>query len=267
MVLHDISDDAEAIKVPTSTARAQILLEDNLNVRNVAVVPQWLEELVPKAHGNKIQHDLLTQVVVDAKKLVFREERRGGGIQFCEGLAVATERFLQDQPRGSSNCAGLFLHAPGDVGKDGGRNGQEKYPVARASALQPLEVLVQACKALGLVVGTSEEGTSLQELGLVLSPDVHALLLQESLQVHSGTAVPHDIRCLGQQRSIGAAEHELVECGIEFLPCQISRCSEENDRHWSHHVNGAWRHVGDLQCLGRPRHVVVVRRVGCRRLA
>ena len=74
MVLHDVSDDAKLIKVPATALRAERLLEDNLHVCNVLVVPAGGDEAICEAHDQHVLHQLLAQVVVYPVQLLFWEE-------------------------------------------------------------------------------------------------------------------------------------------------------------------------------------------------
>jgi hypothetical protein len=86
VVLHDVADDAEAIKVAAAAARAEVLLERDLDGRDVVLsaptpsfssargstgatkdapvhlVPDRLEDLVGEAQRHEVEHDLLAEV-------------------------------------------------------------------------------------------------------------------------------------------------------------------------------------------------------------
>lgn len=82
MVLHDIPDDAELIKVAAAALSAEGLLEDNLDIGYVLVVPTGGDEAVGKAHDQHVLHQLLAQVVVYPVELLLREQPVVGSTYF-----------------------------------------------------------------------------------------------------------------------------------------------------------------------------------------
>ena len=75
MVLHDIANDTEFIKVPTAAFGAERLLEGDLNIVNVIAIPGSAEEFVAESQDKQVLDHLLAQVVVDTKDLLFRPVR------------------------------------------------------------------------------------------------------------------------------------------------------------------------------------------------
>lgn len=70
MVLHNITDDTELVKVPPTALSAKRLLEGDLHVVDVIPVPGRAEELVTKSQDQDILHHLLAQVMVNAEDLL-----------------------------------------------------------------------------------------------------------------------------------------------------------------------------------------------------
>ena len=69
MILHDVADDAERVKVAATTAQSEVLLEDDLYRLDVLAVPCRLEELISPAQRRDIEDDLLADVMIDAVDL------------------------------------------------------------------------------------------------------------------------------------------------------------------------------------------------------
>lgn len=68
--MHDISNDAELVKVSTSTFGAKGFLEGNLNIVDVVSVPCGSEERVSKSENQDVLDHLLTKVVVNSEQLL-----------------------------------------------------------------------------------------------------------------------------------------------------------------------------------------------------
>lgn len=71
MVLHDITDDAELVKVPTSAFGTKRLLEGDLDVVDVIAVPGCSQELVTESQNQQVLDHLLSEIVVDTEDLLF----------------------------------------------------------------------------------------------------------------------------------------------------------------------------------------------------
>jgi hypothetical protein len=70
MVLHDIADDAEFVKVTTTALRAEGLFERDLNVVDVVTVPSGTEEGVTKSKNENVLDHLLAKIVIDTEELI-----------------------------------------------------------------------------------------------------------------------------------------------------------------------------------------------------
>ena len=66
MVLHDITDDAELIEVAPSPFGAKRLLEGDLDVGNVVMIPGGPKERVGKTQDQHVLHQLLPKVVINS---------------------------------------------------------------------------------------------------------------------------------------------------------------------------------------------------------
>ncbi len=74
MVLHDVTNDTEFVKVASATLSSKRLLECDDNGGYVVTVPGGPEKSVPESDGHQILHHLLAQVVINSVKLFFFEE-------------------------------------------------------------------------------------------------------------------------------------------------------------------------------------------------
>src|SRR5690606_24291928 len=70
VVLHDVADDAELVKVAAAALGAEGLLEDDLDVVDVVAVPGGAEEGVSEPEDEQVLDHLLAEIVVDAVELL-----------------------------------------------------------------------------------------------------------------------------------------------------------------------------------------------------
>ena len=66
VILHDISDDAKLVEVSPPPLCAKRLLEGDLHVADVLVIPDGPQERVGESQHQHVLHQLLPQVVVDS---------------------------------------------------------------------------------------------------------------------------------------------------------------------------------------------------------
>ena len=65
MVLHDVPDDSELVKVSASSLGPERLLEADDHGGDVVAVPRWTEQHVGEAQRHQVLDHLLAQVVVN----------------------------------------------------------------------------------------------------------------------------------------------------------------------------------------------------------
>lgn len=70
MVLHDITNDTELVKVAPATLGTKGLLEGDLDVVDVVSVPRGAEERVAKSKNQNVLDHLLAQVVVNSEQFL-----------------------------------------------------------------------------------------------------------------------------------------------------------------------------------------------------
>lgn len=130
MVLHNIANDSELIKISTATLSSKRFFERDFYCCNVLTVPCRVEEYISEANGHQILNHFFPQVMIDSVKLIFGEQRSqmisqdlgAGGIS-SEGLlynhscpssktinkhefekSLQQLRSLTDQPYSSLEC-------------------------------------------------------------------------------------------------------------------------------------------------------------------
>mmetsp|Transcript_65839 Transcript_65839/g.129747 ORF Transcript_65839/g.129747 Transcript_65839/m.129747 type:complete len:218 (+) Transcript_65839:1634-2287(+) len=90
-------------------------------------------------------------------------------------------------------------------------------------------MLAEVLKALLLIIGTAEVCALFEKSLLLIAFYVDTLLGQEFAEVHMRAAKPHNARCAWNQWSIRTTIHQLIQCGIQFLPGQVSRGPKDHD--------------------------------------
>ena len=67
MILHDISDNSELVKVSSATLGSEWFLECDGDAGDMISVPCGSEDHVAKPQTDQILHHLFTQIVIDSK--------------------------------------------------------------------------------------------------------------------------------------------------------------------------------------------------------
>ena len=73
MVLHDISNDSNIVKVAATSFCAEWLFESDLHVCNVLTTPRCAEEGICEPEDEEIFDHFLSEVMIDAEGLVSME--------------------------------------------------------------------------------------------------------------------------------------------------------------------------------------------------
>ena len=76
MVLYDVSDDADLVKVASSIVGTDVLLERNQDGLNVLSAPHGLKARVRPAQRGQIEDHFLPEVVIEAEELALAEVLR-----------------------------------------------------------------------------------------------------------------------------------------------------------------------------------------------
>lgn len=66
VILHDIPDDAELIKVSSASFGPKGFLEGNLNIADVLVIPYGPQKSICKSQYQHILHELFAQIMVNS---------------------------------------------------------------------------------------------------------------------------------------------------------------------------------------------------------
>ena len=74
MVLDDVPSRTDSIVVAGSPTNTDVFGHGDLNVVDIATVPQRFEQLVREAQRQKVLHRLLAKIVVDAEHGTRRED-------------------------------------------------------------------------------------------------------------------------------------------------------------------------------------------------
>ena len=141
MVLDHVTQRARAIVIAAAVLYADLFGDCNLDVIDVATVPDWLEEGIGEAEGQDVLDSLLTEIMVDAVNLAFLECLEQGTIEGAGKIQVAPKGFFYNQARtlavvgemGQTQIVGNGLH-------NRGRGSKVKYTLSMISPgfIQPV---------------------------------------------------------------------------------------------------------------------------------
>jgi hypothetical protein len=124
VVLHDISDDTNVVKVATSTFGTEGFLEGDLHRGDVLVVPDPTEQFVTESQNQQVLDHFFTQVVVDSVDFVFGEQWGDLLLQFTVGGQVTAKRLFNDDSELTVLRVDELLDLLTDGVEDGRRQGQ-----------------------------------------------------------------------------------------------------------------------------------------------
>ncbi len=94
VVLHDVADDAELVKVPATPLGAERLLERDLDVIDVVAVPGRAQERVAESQDENVLDHLLAEIVIDTEELIFLPVGFKRLLELPGARQVLSERFL-----------------------------------------------------------------------------------------------------------------------------------------------------------------------------
>lgn len=98
MVLHNVPNDTEIIKITSTALRSKWFLERDQNRCHIVPVPCWAENLITEPNGHQILNHFLSQVVIYTVQLLLVEQLRQMGTQSVRALRIPSEGFLNDDP-------------------------------------------------------------------------------------------------------------------------------------------------------------------------
>jgi len=93
MVLQHVARGAAAVVITAARADAEFFGDGDLDVVDVAAVPQGLEDRVGETQDEQILDGLLAEVVVDAEDLRLAEVARGDGVEVDGGSRSLPKGF------------------------------------------------------------------------------------------------------------------------------------------------------------------------------
>ena len=206
VVLHDVADDAELVKVAAAALGAEGLLEDDLDVVDVVAVPGGAEERVAEPQDQQVLDHLLAQVVVDAVQLVLGPVGLEAALERAGALEVLAEGLLDDDAADALGGVAAALQALRNLGEDaGGQRHVEEAVGLGLALLQLLHVLGQVDEALVVGVLARDVGAQAAEvvellldlLGgrLYVGPDAPEVLLV----VHFRARITDDLDVIGEE--------------------------------------------------------------------
>src|SRR5579871_5062820 len=98
MVRDHVAQSARLFIVKATLFDTNSFSHRDLNVINIAPVPDWLENAVPETKHHDVLDCFLAQVMIDAIDLPFVQRLRNFTVQSFGGVEIAPEGFLDDDP-------------------------------------------------------------------------------------------------------------------------------------------------------------------------
>ena len=236
MVLHHVAQRACALVVRRAVLDADGLGGGDLNVVDVAPVPDRLEHAVGEAEHQQILDGFLAQIMIDAIHLIFVEVLVGEPIERARTVEIGAERLLDDDAPpaarrriGKTRCAELLDHR----GIDGRRNGEiEEHALGPVDLRQPrLQPLIQP-GVVGLaghvVHPAGERRGDFVAVGIDPGEFLQAVaeLSPECLVVHLAAGDADDGKLCRQ----AAATRQAVDRGKKLASGEVARRTEDDER-------------------------------------
>ena len=262
MVLDDVARRADRVVVAGPGTDTDVLGHGDLDVIDVALIPQRLEHRVGKSQRQDVLHRLLAQVVVDPEDVVGAHDASHEGIELPGAGAVVSEGLLDDD---AAPGVGRLLHEPGagdalSHGREPSRRDRQVEGAVAARAPGGVQVIHHASELV--VGGVVLKGAELHEAHprCQLLPDSGtpwgagtrpSRFLHVAAQVVVGpgaSADAHQGEAGGEQAAVG----QVVDGRQELVAGQITSDAE-------HHQNAGVRDTrkakvaGVEKRVGRPR--------------
>ena len=98
MIWHHVAQCPGSLVVAASAFHTDGLRRGDLNVVDVAAIPDGLEDSVAEAKNHQVLHRLFAEVVVDAVDLAFVQYLPDLDVQRACRLQIAAEGFFDDDP-------------------------------------------------------------------------------------------------------------------------------------------------------------------------
>ena len=96
VILNHVAKRPRAVVVTSPVLDANRFGGCDLNVIDIAPIPQGLEHRVGETEHEDVLHRLLAQIMVDTEDLIFVEDPVKGLVECAGGLQVAAKRLFDD---------------------------------------------------------------------------------------------------------------------------------------------------------------------------
>ena len=240
MVLDDVAEDPRLLVELPAPLDAERLGDGDLDVVDVAPVPERLEDAVAEAEHQDVLRRLLAEVVVDPEDLALAEGGADGLVQRAGRGEVVAERLLDDEPRpGARRVDGVdeprLAEARGGGADARGRDREVVEPVPREAALglEGLEARLQVDEALRLAeVAPEVEEARGEGVPVVVVVGRPAELGEGGLQVAAPGVVGVDRAGEADDRRLRGElplAVELEEGRDELAAREVARAPEDDD--------------------------------------
>ena len=98
MVLHHVANNPGVVVVSAPQFDPELFSDRDLNVFDVAPIPDGLKGGIPKAKDHDVLHGLLAEVMIDAVNLRFLDVLAEFRVQLSGACKVVAKRLLDDDP-------------------------------------------------------------------------------------------------------------------------------------------------------------------------
>ena len=232
VVLDDVPQRAGRLVETAPVLDPELLGHRDLNVVDVAPVPDRLEDGVGEAQGQNVLDRLLAHVVVDPEDLRFVEGLVESGVQGQGAGQVAAEGLLHQQPGERAGLRGrttVFSERGGHRAEEVGDGGQIEDPVPRRPQLlvELVQHRLQLIERVGMAVLAGDVAEAFDQFlpGVARFRNRLQRHLLEVLVAPGRPGHPHHGEPLGQGPVVG----QPGDGGEEFPRRQVPRRPEHDE--------------------------------------
>lgn len=155
-ILHDIADNAKFVKVTTATFCTKRLLESDLNVADMVLVPSSVHGNVSESEYQHVLDHFFSKVVVDTESFVFLPVFFDRFKKFFRGIGVFPERLFDDDTIDAAlEDITMFFEVFGDGNKDGRGESEIEKTIAFLGLIRRfylVEVPVEVIEGLAVFI-------------------------------------------------------------------------------------------------------------------
>ncbi len=236
VVLHHVAQCACALVVRRAVLDADGFCGRDLDVVDVAAVPDRFEHAVAEAEHQQVLDGFLPQIVIDAIDLIFVEVLVRQPIERARAVEVGAERLLHDNAPptpgrcvGQTRCPQLLDHGRIDRRRNSEVEEHALGPVDLGQArLQPLVQPGVVGFARHVVHPAGERRGDFVTIGVGPGELLQAVaeLGPECLIVHLAPRDADD----GELRRQAAATRQAIDRGQELAAREVARCTKDDER-------------------------------------